>query len=165
MKQRFYSHHILGPNASTKYKDEIEEIIQQDETIHETEKEALIKSRRGQGKFRHRVSAIEPNCRVSGLADKRFLIASHIKSWADCETNEERLDENNGLLLSPNVDKLFDNGYLSFDADGSFLVSSQIDNQTLVFLGITQGNTVLPKPFNDQQKIYMRYHRENVFKR
>ena len=164
IRQKFHAEYILDANASTKYKDEIEAIIQQDEKIGETEKEALVKSRRGQGKFRQRVASIERSCRVSGLADKRFLIASHIKSWADCETNEERLDANNGLLLSPNVDKLFDNGYISFKSDGNFIVSSQIDEQTLIFLGISNGNIVPPRQFNDQQKIYMKYHRENVFK-
>ncbi len=79
-----------------------------------TEIEALIKARKGQGKFRHNVEQFESKCRITGLADKRLLIASHIKPWRVCEAAAERLDGANGLLLAPHIDRLFDLGLLTF---------------------------------------------------
>lgn len=81
------------------------EMIQAGE-LPATEKEQLIKARRGQGVFRTRLESIEDSCRLTGATNTRMLVASHIKPWRDC-SNVERLDGNNGLLLSPHVDKLF----------------------------------------------------------
>lgn len=50
-----------------------------------------------------------------GVSDEHFLIDSHIKPWSQ-SNNQEWLDVNNGLLLCPNHDALFDKGiiYISF---------------------------------------------------
>ena len=89
-----------------------------------TERDALTKARLGQGLFRHRVSELEPACRVTGLERQQFLVASHIKPWRDCD-NLERLSGTNGLLLSPHVDKLFDRHWISFDSDGQLTGSTR----------------------------------------
>ena len=148
--------------ALQKLENEIENQIINDTNIDETEKDALIKSRRGQGKFKSNLKKIESACRLTGVDDNRFLIASHIKAWSECSTNAERLDGYNGLLLSPNADKLFDKGFVSFADDGSLLVSSQIDPMMLAKLGITVGINV--GSFTSQQKQYLAYHRANTFK-
>ncbi len=75
-------------------------------SISTTQKQQLIMARVGQGDFRINVQKIESKCRITGLTDKRLLIASHIKPWK-VSSNEERLDGHNGLLLSPYIDKLF----------------------------------------------------------
>ena len=64
-----------------------------------TEKRQIILARRGQGKFRERVSHIEHACRITGVNRPEHLIASHCKPRRDCESNDERLDGENGLLL------------------------------------------------------------------
>src|SRR5690606_24476070 len=46
---------------------------------------------------------------------------SHIKPWKDA-TNGERTDPNNGLVLSPLYDKLFDKHMISFDEDGKIML-------------------------------------------
>ena len=99
---------------------------------------------------------------MTGVDDTRFLIASHIKAWSECATNAERLDGYNGLLLSPNADKLFDKGFISFADDGSLLISSQMDPKMLTKLGIAIGINV--GAFTAQQKQYLAYHRANTFK-
>jgi putative restriction endonuclease len=58
----------------------------------------------GQGKFRERVSMIERACRITQVNRPEHLIASHCKPWRDCESNDERLDGENGLLLTPTVE-------------------------------------------------------------
>lgn len=80
-----------------------------DSDIESTEKEQVTKARKGQGKFRKNVIKKENKCRLTGVNKKDLLIASHIKPWK-VSSNSERLDGNNGLLLSPHVDKLFDKG-------------------------------------------------------
>ena len=55
----------------------------------------------------------EQYCRVTGVRETRHLKAGHIKPWRDA-TDGERLDGANGLLLSPHIDHLFDEGYITF---------------------------------------------------
>ena len=123
-----------------------------------------LQSRKGQGRYRLNLERIESSCRVTGVSDKRFLRASHIKPWRLCENNHERLDGNNGLLLSPNIDLLFDQGFLSFDVDGKLLVSSRVARDQLAALGVPLDNGFRTKPFNHEQINYLIFHRENIFK-
>ena len=59
------------------------------------------------------------------VSDPKFLIASHIKPWA-CSESGEKLDIDNGLLLCPNHDALFDSGYISFDENGVIMISEHL---------------------------------------
>lgn len=131
--------------------------------ISDTEKEQLIKARRGQGKFRINVVKHEKACRLTGLTDKRFLVASHVKPWAKCESNKERLDGANGLLLAPHADKLFDGGWITFTVDGQILCASSEVEQVLRQWGIDPAMSV--GKFTAKQAGYLAYHREAVFAR
>lgn len=155
---------IKHSSAKDNYADRLEARIVNDTSIDETYKSAVVKSRRGQGKFKANLLNIESKCRISGLEDRRFLIASHIKGWVSCETNHERLDGNNGLLLAPNIDKLFDNGFISFEDNGNVLISTKVDNPTLIRLGLDLSILSNVGSFSDGQKGYLAFHRENTFK-
>src|SRR6188508_2766979 len=96
-----------------------------------TEKQALIRARRGQGLFKERVAAIEPRCRITGVENPIHLVASHCKPWRD-STHEERLNGENGLLLTPSIDHLFDRGFISFREDGRLLISPVAHQASLV---------------------------------
>ena len=72
-----------------------------------TKRAAVIQARRGQGLFRRRVEKREASCRVTHVNDPVYLRASHIKPWRK-STDKEKLDGNNGLMLSPHIDMLFD---------------------------------------------------------
>ena len=104
----------------------------------------------------------EKSCRITGLSDTRFLIASHIKPWCK-STDFEKLDGCNGLLLTPNADKLFDQGFISFGFDGTIMVSSEIDERVLTAMGINVRANV--GTFNKNQIVYLDYHQTNIFKR
>jgi hypothetical protein len=127
-----------------------------------TEKQQLILSRRGQGIFRKNVSNVEKSCRISGVADQRLLIASHIKPWR-LSNNDERLDGNNGFLLAPHVDHLFDKGFMSFSDDGTVLTSDDIAPNVLAMWQIVAAINV--GRFNVEQKGYLTFHRDNIFRR
>jgi hypothetical protein len=137
-----------------------EENIKQ-QSIPETEKEQLIKARRGQGKFRAKLELVEKGCRLTGVTDGRFLIASHIKAWKD-SSNEEKLDGNNGLLLSPHVDKLFDKGWISFTDEGEILCADDEVEELMKTWGLDSEKSV--GDFNEKQKFYLAYHREKTFR-
>ena len=136
-----------------------EQEIQDSKHLGETEKESLTKSRRGQGKFRRNVINRGPRCRVTGVGEPH-LIASHIKPWKD-STNDERIDGNNGLMLAPHIDHLFNDGYLSFKDDGTVLISDALDESVIERWNLATGMNV--GVFADAQCAYLKYHRENVF--
>ncbi|MCC9604570.1 EVE domain-containing protein [Blastopirellula sp. JC732] len=140
---------------------QIEASIEKSTAVNQTEKEQLVKSRIGQGQFRHNIQKLELSCRVSGVDDVRFLIASHIKPWRACD-NVERLDGANGLFLSPNIDLLFDRGHISFEDDGTLLIASVVDEKTLRSLGVPSDMTNCGH-FSSKQKRYLAYHRQHVF--
>ena len=140
-------------------KGDLEEHKINSSNIPETEKEQLVKARRGQGIFKNRVIEIENRCRVTGVSDSRFLIASHIKPWRD-SSNQEKLDGNNGLLLSPHIDKLFDSGWISFTDSGDILVSTDEIKTIMQLWGLTPKNV---GAFNSKQKQYLKYHRDKIF--
>jgi hypothetical protein len=127
-----------------------------------TFKEQLVRSRRGQGVFRSNVLLREEYCRVTRVNEPRHLKASHIKPWRDA-TDAERLDGANGLLLSPHVDHLFDEGYITFSSSQALVIVPEVRDKLLDAWGIDAGVHV--GEFSREQNAYLDYHRSNVFKR
>lgn len=121
-----------------------------------------VKARKGQGVYRKNVSDIERTCRVTGTSDASFLIASHIKPWSESE-NSERLDGNNGLMLAPHIDRLFDRGHISFEDDGGLILSSQLPDEVRVKWDVVQK---APRtPFSAAQALYLNYHRDVLLRK
>lgn len=143
--------------------DKIQATIESDDTLPKTEVDALVKARKGQGAFRRNVEQIEPSCRVTGLDDKRLLIASHIKPWRSCEASRERLDGANGLLLAPHIDRLFDIGLISFEQSGAVCISKTLDEKARACLGLCRAIANGVGSFSNAQNVYLDYHRESVF--
>jgi len=125
----------------------------------------LIEVRTKQYLFRSRLERIEKGCRITKISDTRFLRASHIKPWSKCTGNAERIDGNNGLLLAPHVDVLFDDGWISFTDSGNLLLSDSLPLQIVHQLGLTLRHGQACGKFNEQQKAYLAYHRENEFRK
>jgi hypothetical protein len=100
----------------------LEERVAADGSIQETDREAIIPARRGQGLFKQRVQQIETRCRITGVEHPARLLASHCKPWRD-SSNEERLNGENGLLLTPSIDHLFDRGFIGFEDSGDLFIA------------------------------------------
>ena len=143
------------------WEDRVEDEITKDITIPETERQALVSSRRGQGRFRKELMTIENRCRVTRVNRARHLVASHTKPWRDC-TNEERLDPENGFMLTPNVDHLFDKGFISFKDNGSLLISPVSHIETINRMGISTDELTNVGQFTSGQKKYLDFHREFI---
>lgn len=124
-----------------------------------TERSQLVLTRIGQGDFRKALIRYWKRCPVTGCPEVRLLTASHIKPWS-ASSPAERLDPFNGLLLTPNVDRVFDRGLVTFQDDGSLLCSSLLTDETVKALGIKQGTRIL---LEARHLSYMAYHREHVF--
>jgi len=125
------------------------------------EKIQLVKSRRGQGIFKSNVRLIEDRCRVTGVNNIKHLRASHIKPWSQ-SNDEEKIDGFNGLLLSPHIDHLFDNGFISFEDNGDLFASKLLSPNVLEQWNIEKVRNV--GNFTEEQRYYLNFHREKVFK-
>lgn len=132
--------------------------INQEKGITNTQKKQLIDARIGQGKFRKNVLKLYPRCPVTGIGLECILRASHIKPWRVCN-NQERLDPYNGIMLAAHIDALFDRGYISFDADGSLLVTPEVRDE-FKHLGIEEKRKIFICKKNTP---YLEWHRKNVF--
>ncbi len=125
-----------------------------------TEREALVKSRVGQGFYRLQLSQIEKKCRVTGIKELKFLVASHIKPWR-VSTDKEKLDGNNGFFFAAHIDHLFDRGWISFQDNGKIKISSQLPPSILKSFKISPILTI--GALKASQKRYLKYHRTNIF--
>ncbi len=122
-----------------------------------TERKGLVTSRVGQGAYRQRVILTwESKCAVTGFEKPEVLIASHIVPWAS-STNEERVDPNNGILLSPTYDALFDRHLISFDTSGKIILADSIEIKAFNKIGVT-GNEQIRK-LNIDNHYYLKRHR------
>ena len=104
---------------------------------------------------------LEGKCRVTGVDSVAHLRASHIRPWRD-SSDFEKLDGNNGLLLSPHLDHLFDQGYISFSDLGDVIISPKCPSAVCMAWGIDE--TIDVGPFRLSQHPYLAYHRAQVLK-
>lgn len=151
------------PGAITAWEAAVAKWIESSNDLSSTEKESLIQARRGQGAFRRAVLSREHACRITGVDRPEHLRASHCKPWRDCETNEERLDGENGLMLTPSIDHLFDRGFISFEDNGRLLVSRVASQESLRRMGVAVSDSVNVGSFTQAQREYLGFHRERVF--
>ena len=153
-----------NPTENSDDLDFWERKIEQEAELPETDREAIIRARRGQGLFKQRVLQIEDKCRITGVTNRVQLVASHCKPWRD-SNNEERLDGENGLLLTPSIDHLFDRGFIGFEDSGSLIVSPVAHKESLRRMGIETERLVNVGGFSEGQRKFLDFHRNAVLLR
>lgn len=141
------------------YVDQITNEIEQ-LNLDGASREAVVSVRVNQSVFREKLLHKYKKCCLCGVSNPAFLIASHIKPWSESDS-KEKLDVNNGLLLCPNHDKAFDNGYITFDDEGCIVISNELAPEERVFLNIREGMRII---VTDKNKGYLQYHRNKKFK-
>ena len=114
--------------------------------------------------FRERLIGVEKGCRLTGIEDLRFLRASHIKPWAD-STHSERVDGENGLLLAPHADLLFDRGWISFSSSGRLLISNDLPKDIQARLGLNLDASLRYGNFSRKQLNFLEFHRDINFEK
>jgi putative restriction endonuclease len=143
------------------WEHKIELEIIADTSMRETERLTIVKARVGQGLYKERVRLIESKCRITGVENPVHLVASHCKPWRD-SSNEERLDGENGLLLTPSIDHLFDRGFISFENNGELIVSPVAHLPSLKCMGIETEQVINVGSFSSGQKLFLDFHRNQV---
>lgn len=157
-KLLMYLKDIIGENQIQK--TETDEIKNIEKEYIGKNKEAILKVRIGQGLFKQRLLKKDCSCKICGLRIKEFLIASHIKPWSK-STQNEKVDLDNGFLLCPNHDALFDKGYISFEDTGKIIISSKLSKEDRIKLKI---NSDIKIDLSNENKKYLNYHRKNILK-
>jgi len=128
-----------------------------------TEVERLVRQRVGQDVFREALLDYWGGaCAVTALALPDVLRASHAKPWADCASDEERLDVFNGFLLVAHLDALFDRGLITFDAGGAMVIAPRLTAEHRASLHVSEGlrlRWVAPEHLP-----FLQWHRQDVFR-
>ena len=125
----------------------------------------IVQQRIGQSFFRRAVlSSYRSRCCITGLAEPRLLIASHIVPWGQDKAN--RLNPSNGLCLSALYDRAFDQGLITLDDDWRVVLATQLkqpDQSLEYFFHSIEGREIsLPERFRPDAAL-MQQHREQVF--
>lgn len=139
----------------------LENSVLNDKKLSETERQEIIKARVGQGIFREKIISKYNCCIISGIADKRLLVASHVKPWAT-SSNKERLDAENGLLLSSLYDKMFDIGLITFENSGKIVISSSVNEHDRQKFNLDTSVCYNLK-MTALLKEHLEYHRDVIF--
>lgn len=125
-----------------------------------TEAERLVVQRIGQDVFRERLMDYwRGRCPLTGISDAPLLRASHIIPWSECESDAERLDVHNGLLLSALWDAAFDRALVTFDDNGTPEFSLGLSAQARTELRWSS-----PIPLTDEHRQRLARHRERARK-
>ncbi|MBT1070701.1 HNH endonuclease [Pelotalea chapellei] len=143
------------------YADRVKEALER--TLpNNTEVERLVKQRVGQDIFREALLDYWAGaCAVTRIDLPEVLRASHAKPWADCDSDEERLDVFNGFLLSANLDALFDRGLISFDVTGKMIFSPKLSPPHLSNLQLEDGLSL--RWLTPEHEPYLAWHRLKIF--
>lgn len=125
-----------------------------------SEKQYLQKVRTTQGKFRESLLKKAPFCKICGMDISDLLVASHIKPWKDSD-DKERIDFYNGLLLCPAHNAAFDGGYISFDENGTIVISNLLNKENKELLQLNENVRI---QLESRHLFYMDWHIKEVFR-
>lgn len=124
-----------------------------------TDAERLVVQRIGQDIFRDSLMDYwQGRCALTGITDPALLRASHIVPWKACNSDAQRLDVHNGLLLSALWDAAFDRGLVTFDDEGRPEFSSALSEVARAEL-----RWRAPLRLTSRQRDNMAWHRVNAF--
>ena len=89
-----------------------------------------------------------------------LFVASHIKRHADCSSDKESFDINNGLLLSANVDALFDKYMIAINEDKELLFSFLLEPDYMLRSQLLLNMPVFKLILNDERMKNLEEHRK-----
>lgn len=141
--------------------NEIEDYI--DEVHEEAPVYGVRNAREGQDEYRKKLLEECPFCPITMINEESLLIASHIKPWALSDSTE-KTDPNNGFILSPLYDKLFDKGFITFNDDKRVVISNWLSRQVQGRIGIANNQLFQFLPLNPKRCEYLEFHRNTIFK-
>ncbi|CAL60247.1 Putative restriction endonuclease [Herminiimonas arsenicoxydans] len=145
-------------------------LLEEEEFDYSAEdKTSMVKIRVGQHFFRRSVlSAYLGRCCITGLAEPRLLVASHIVPWHT--DSNHRLNPRNGLCLSVLHDKAFDLGMFTLTPDFKIKTSRHMQSMsnnpfaTDWLVGLEGKCIELPEKFRPELE-FLHWHHQNIFMR
>lgn len=142
--------------------------IQEDDLLQEGKtREQIVKVRVNQSFFRSTILAsYNETCCITGISEKTFLIAGHIKPWAIDEKN--RLNPRNGIAINPLHDKAFEMGYITITPEYKIRISPLLMKKKSIaineyFQKYENQNMILPSRFLPDVE-FLKYHNNERFK-
>ncbi len=156
-----YKPDIIGYKMPKEIEQENE--INSKSNLSQKMKETMIKARTGQGEYRNKLLLECPYCPFTLVNDERLLIASHIKPWSK-SNDKEKIDPKNGFMLTPTYDRLFDQGFITFDDNKKLYVSPWISPMNQKRLNIYTNKFIEYLQLDEKRIEYLKYHRENIYK-
>jgi len=97
---------------------------------------------------------------MTGISTDELLRASHIVPWARCESDEERLNVHNGLLLSSLWDAAFDVGLITFDDHGQVIGSPRLREPERLALNLEGASRLI---LTDEHRVRLAWHRRMLW--
>jgi hypothetical protein len=156
---------VIGPGDMDETSGQLANRVAEQYPLGPASRAAVVQVRTQQWLFRRRVADLEKGCRLTGVSDLRFLRASHIKPWSRCGNDSEKLDGNNGLLLCPQADLLFDRGWITFNTGGALELSGDLPNEVTNRIGLDLIPGRKCGKFRPEQEAYLDFHRTNIYRR
>lgn len=139
------------------FNNELDSIILEVNQNPNAFKEAIVKVRTSQTKYRDNLMIKwEYKCGLTSISKIELLEACHIKPFCECD-NDEYYDLNNGIILAPTIHKLFDKFLISFDNSGKIMLSKRMNGTDLNQLNLKKSMTL--NFYNNQIEMYLKLHR------
>jgi putative restriction endonuclease len=171
----FYDHWDILPYESEKLLakfenttvEKLNDISESDIPKEGKTREQLVKVRVNQSFFRSAVLAAYNNtCCITGIQQKEFLIAGHIRPWGLDEAN--RLNPRNGITINALHDRAFESGYLTITVDykvkiSSILLKQESETSRRFFHDYEGKQIILPSRFLPDIN-FLKYHNDERFK-
>jgi len=165
----FESERILAQKEKIPIEDKFLDTLKGTEHLKGEYKLREVKTRVNQNVFRQIVIAnYSGKCAITGIDIPNLLLASHIVPWSKNE--EERLNPENGICLSPLYDRAYDKGYIGINLKFEVLLSKEFKKkQTQAyyqkhFASIAGTQIILPKKYLPK-KDFLQYHLDKIFEK
>jgi hypothetical protein len=110
------------------------------------------------------INSVMNKCPICQFEFRELLIASHIIPYTKCEDTYDAINENNGLLLCPNHDRLFEAAkYMTIDANtGEIILSKKVAESK--DYGNLKGTFIDKSLVMSERKHYLKWHNDEFRK-
>lgn len=164
----FESERILAEKEHTSIENKFVDELKGTEHLKGEYKLREVKTRVNQNVFRQIVIAnYSGRCAITGIDIPDLLLASHIIPWSRSE--EERLNPENGICLSPLYDRAYDKGYIGINEKFEILLSPELKQKqkeeyhTKYFASLAGTKIIMPKKYYPKKE-FLQFHMEEVFR-
>lgn len=165
----FESERILANLEKTSLEKKFSDALVGLESLRGEDKMRVVKTRVNQEVFRQIVLAnYDSKCAISGIDIPELLVASHIVPWSKNEN--ERLNPENGICLSPLYDRAYDKGYIGISTNHEILLSTQLKKKEVepyfnnIFGLLKNSKLKIPTKYHPKKE-FLQYHLDTIFKK